>query len=255
MVFAGASNAKANAAEGELSRSLGNPPEKAAATGTSSIRRLARLCDEETQAGGKCWREWSRKNLNGVAPGLHFIVLRELTRKRSQERRIAMTRATIPTPAVLVLKAQTAEELMTANPISLRADASIPEALALMTDRGFTAAPVIDEAGRPIGVLSRTDVLIHEREQIRHAVSDEDVHAEGRRPRLEGFSKEIVDSTHVRDIMTPTIFTVNENSSAAEVVKRMCELKVHQVFVVDDDDSLVGVISALDIVRSLAPAP
>ncbi len=165
-----------------------------------------------------------------------------------------MTRATIPKPAVLFLNAQTAEELMVPNPISLRADATIPEALALMTDRGFTAAPVIDEAGRPIGVLSRTDVLIHEREQIRHAVSAEDVHAEGRRPRHEGFSKEIVDSTRVRDIMTPTIFTVNENSSAAEVVKRMCELKVHQLFVVDDDDSLVGVISALDIVRSLAPA-
>ncbi len=165
-----------------------------------------------------------------------------------------MTRATIPTPSVLVLKAQTAEELMTANPISLRADATIPEALALMTDRGFTAAPVIDEAGRPVGVLSRTDVLIHEREQLRHAMPAEEVHAEGRRPRHEGFSKEIVDSTRVRDIMTPTIFTVNESSSAAEVVKRMCELKVHQLFVVDDDDSLVGVISALDIVRSLAPA-
>jgi CBS domain-containing protein len=165
-----------------------------------------------------------------------------------------MTRATIPKPAVLVLNAQTAEELMAPNPISLRADATIPEALALMTDRGFTAAPVIDEAGRPIGVLSRTDVLIHEREQLRHAVPAEDVYAEGRRPRHEGFSIEIADSTRVRDIMTPTIFTVNENSSAAEVVKRMCELKVHQLFVVDDDDSLVGVIAALDIVRSLAPA-
>jgi len=165
-----------------------------------------------------------------------------------------MTRATIPKPAVLVLNAQTAEELMVPNPISLRADATIPEALALMTDRGFTAAPVIDEAGRPIGVLSRTDVLIHEREQIRHAVPAEDVYVEGGRPHREGFSIEVVDSARVRDIMTPTIFTVNQNSSAAEVVKRMCELKVHQLFVVDDDDSLVGVISALDIVRSLAPA-
>jgi CBS domain-containing protein len=165
-----------------------------------------------------------------------------------------MTRATIPTPAVRMLKAQTAEELMATNPISLRADATIPEALALMTDRGFSAAPVIEEAGRPIGVLSRTDVLIHEREQLRHAVPAEDVYVEGQRSRHEGFSIEIVDSTRVRDIMTPTIFTVNENSSAAEVVKRMCELKVHQLFVVDDDDSLVGVISALDIVRSLEPA-
>lgn len=165
-----------------------------------------------------------------------------------------MTRATIPPPAVLVLTAQTAEELMAPNPISLRADATIPEAVALMTDRGFTAAPVIDEAGRPIGVLSRTDVLVHEREQVRHALPAEDVYAKGRPSRHEGFSIEIADSTRIRDIMTPTVFTVNVNTSAADVVKRMCDLKVHQLFVVDDDDALVGVISALDIVRSLTQA-
>jgi CBS domain-containing protein len=165
-----------------------------------------------------------------------------------------MTRATVPPPAVLILTAQTAEELMAPNPISLRANATIPEALALMTDRGFSAAPVIDEAGRPIGVLSRTDVLVHEREQVRHALPVEDVYAEGRRSRHEGISIEIADSTPVSDIMTPTIFTVNVNTSAAVVDKPMCDLKVHQLFVVDDDDSLVGVISALDIVRSLTAA-
>jgi CBS domain-containing protein len=173
---------------------------------------------------------------------------------RSQERSIAMTRATVPPPAVLVLTAQTAEELMTPNPISLREDATIPEAMALMTDRGFSAAPVIDEAGRPVGVLSRTDVLIHEREQVRHALPADDVDVEGRRSRHESFSIEIADSTRVRDTMTPTIFTVNVNRPAAEVVKRLCDLNVHQLFVVDDDDSLVGVISALDIVRSLTQA-
>jgi len=165
-----------------------------------------------------------------------------------------MTRATIPAPSPLVLDAQTAEELMAPNPISLRVDATIPEAVALMTDRGFSAAPVIDEAGRPVGVLSRTDVLIHEREQIRHALPADDVSAEGGRSRHEGFSIEIADSTRVGDIMTPTIFTVNMTTPAADAVKRMCDLKVHQLFVVDDEDSLVGIISALDIVRRLAPA-
>jgi CBS domain-containing protein len=143
---------------------------------------------------------------------------------------------------------------MVPNPISLRDDATIPEAVALMTDRGFSAAPVIDEAGRPVGVLSRTDVLIHEREQVRHALPAEEVSPERRRARQEGYSIEIADSTLVRDIMTPAIFTVNVNTATADVVKRMCDLKVHQLFVVDDDDALVGVVAALDIVRSLTRA-
>jgi len=167
-----------------------------------------------------------------------------------------MSRATIPASPALVLAARTAEELMVPNPISVRDDATVPEAVALMTDRGFSAAPVIDEAGRPVGVLSRTDVLIHEREQVRHALPAEEYHPQGRsrHHRHEGFSIEIADSTLVRDIMTPTIFTVTTNTPAADVVKRMCELKVHHLFVVDDDDSLVGVISSLDIVRCLTPA-
>src|SRR5438477_13014141 len=77
--------------------------------------------------------------------------------------------ATVKLPALprLQLQAATAAELMTANPISLRADAGVREAIALMTDRGFTAAPVIDESGRAIGVVSVTDILIHNREYSR----------------------------------------------------------------------------------------
>lgn len=162
-----------------------------------------------------------------------------------------MSRAAVAAFPALVLEARTAEEMMMPNPISLRGDATVPEAVALMTDRGFSAAPVIDEAGRPIGVLSRTDVLIHEREQGRHAQQADEVYADRRHSRHEGFSIEIADSTSVADIMTPTIFTVSISTPAADVVRRMCELKVHQLFVVDQDNALVGVISALDIVRLL----
>src|SRR6516162_3471073 len=64
------------------------------------------------------------------------------------------------------LYAETAEELMTRNPVSIREEATIPEAVALLTDKGFSAAPVIDRAGRPVGVLSRADILVHDRERV-----------------------------------------------------------------------------------------
>src|SRR5262245_17034268 len=68
-------------------------------------------------------------------------------------------------PAPMILEGAIAEDLMTVNPISIHAGASVQEALAMMTDRGFSAAPVIDDAGRPVGVLSRTDLLVHQRER------------------------------------------------------------------------------------------
>ena len=65
--------------------------------------------------------------------------------------------------SALILDAATAQELMTPNPVALRADASIRDAVALLTDKGVSAAPVIDVAGRPVGVLSDSDIVVHER--------------------------------------------------------------------------------------------
>ena len=47
----------------------------------------------------------------------------------------------------LTLDTRTASDLMTASPVSLREGATFLEAVALLTDRGISAAPVIDEAG------------------------------------------------------------------------------------------------------------
>src|SRR5439155_19841289 len=104
----------------------------------------------------------------------------------------------------MMLDAATAEDLMTPNPISIHGSASVQEALALLTDRGFSAAPVIDDAGRPVGVLSRTDLLVHERERgAGAALVDETEWDMSPRRIHQGFSVEVVDPARVRDIMTP----------------------------------------------------
>src|SRR5437868_5016587 len=62
-----------------------------------------------------------------------------------------------------VLDAATAAELMTENPVSIPADMTVHEAAVVLTDREISAVPVIDEAGRPLGVLTHTDIVRHER--------------------------------------------------------------------------------------------
>src|SRR5260370_38351104 len=83
-----------------------------------------------------------------------------------------MTPSPHPTTAArLTLDAKTAAEMMTPNPLSVRGDATMAEIIALLVDKGFGAAPVIDEAGRPIGVVSRSHSLAHERETRTRDVS------------------------------------------------------------------------------------
>lgn len=130
------------------------------------------------------------------------------------------------------LESLVARDLMTANPVSIREDATIADAIRFLTEKGITGAVVIGGSGRPVGVVSDTDVLIHERERL------ETVH----RPDM-GF---------VRDVMTPAVFTVRPGTSVRQIAQQMAALNVHRLFVVDDDDVVVGVVTALDIVRRIS---
>lgn len=153
----------------------------------------------------------------------------------------------------LTLHALTASELMTTNPVSIREDASVREALALLTDKGYSAAPVIDEAGRPVGVLSRTDLLLHQREEVtQHQPAIESSRRREEREHIpEGFQVEEVDRSRVREVMTPLVFAVAPDAPAAEVVRQLVRLKIHRLFVVDDAGILIGVISSIDLLRHL----
>ena len=125
----------------------------------------------------------------------------------------------------LTLEAETAQDLMTPNPVSISENASILDAASVLSNREFSALAVINEAGRPVGVLSRTDIVRREAKPT--------------------------SATHVRDIMTPTVVSVKPDDPAWEVIAKMAAFKIHRLFVVDRTGVLVGVISAFDIVRKL----
>jgi CBS domain-containing protein len=154
----------------------------------------------------------------------------------------------------VTLKARTAADLMTPNPLSLRDDVPLKEAIAFLVDRDVSGAAVIDDAGRPVGVLTQTDVLIHDREQVEH-VEPPDNEYRDPLPRSwwERFQVERVDLTPVRDVMTPAVFCVALSAPVWEVVSLMRDLNVHRLFVVDEDGVLVGVVTVMDVLRHLAP--
>jgi CBS domain-containing protein len=130
---------------------------------------------------------------------------------------------------------------MTPGPVSLRDDATVPEAVALLMDKGFRAAPVIDAAGHPVGVLSQTDILAHGRGRPTYkAVLDD-----------EG---PIADAARVRDLMTPAVFSIAPDAPAAKVVEELLALNVHRLFVVGPDGVLAGVITARDVLHHLGPS-
>ncbi len=154
--------------------------------------------------------------------------------------------------AQVILHAETAAELMTPNPISLRDTATIREAVKLLTGRGFSAAPVIDAAGRPVGVLSRTDLLVRNGELAE--TMDPLVGLNEERVDLTLESGADLDAALVRDHMTPVVFSVTPETPAQRVIDDMLSLHVHRLFVVDKAGVLVGVIAMVDILKYLRTA-
>jgi predicted transcriptional regulator len=119
---------------------------------------------------------------------------------------------------------------MTRNPLSISEVATLREAAVFLTSKDISAAPVINEAGRPVGVISLADIVrcVHVSE-----VSD---------TRL---------PLTVREVMTPVVFFVRPDTPVANVVNDLLDCAVHRLFVVDDNEVLIGVISTLDLLRHL----
>ena len=159
----------------------------------------------------------------------------------------------------LMLTVATAQDLMTPNPVSLSDKATLREAAAVLTEREISAVRVIDDAGRPVGVLSRADIVRHDRENVHYLAPAPEYYEQGEltlssgETLTKGFQVQSVERTAVREVMTPTVISVPPNATASRVVGDMLAFKVHRVFVVDDSGVLIGVISTFDILRQLRP--
>jgi CBS domain-containing protein len=159
-------------------------------------------------------------------------------------------------PIRVVLQAASAADLMTPNPVSIVAEVSVAQAAAFLTDNGFGAAPVIDAAGRPVGVVSRSDIVLRDRESIPSASRSFGHEAPASHGPCTITWTDIVDGDlmQVSDIMTPVVFTVTPQTPALKVIEEMLARKIHRLFVVDGNGTLVGIISAVDVLRHLGPA-
>jgi CBS domain-containing protein len=141
----------------------------------------------------------------------------------------------------LVLDAETAADLMTSDPVSIREDADLAHAIEVLTRKDINAVPVLDGSGRAVGVLSRTDIIRFFRET--GGWSSLASQRPGKAPNS---------WPAVREVMTPALLSVALPTTAVEVVARLLGLgNVQQLFVLDEAGVVVGVIRARDVLRRL----
>lgn len=154
---------------------------------------------------------------------------------------------TRPEPPQLVAADRTAiTDVMTVDVVTVRADLSIERLAELFLDQGLSRVAVVDELGRPIGVVSKTDLVIDA-----HTRGDTEVSQRGVRERGQHVHEV---SALVRDIMTPVAFTLPASASLGDAARRLLADNVHAAPVVAPDGHVIGHLSATDIMAWVAGA-
>lgn len=69
---------------------------------------------------------------------------------------------------LLTLGAKTAADLMVPHIVSVPGTATLPEAVALLTEQRISAVPVLDGNGQAVGVLSLSDIVGHDCQTYTH---------------------------------------------------------------------------------------
>jgi CBS-domain-containing membrane protein len=123
--------------------------------------------------------------------------------------------------------------LMTANVVCVSPDVGVAEVARLLTEKGVSGLPVVDESGHPVGVVSRTDLV---RLQVLG----------------EGPAGKLVHGAETAaDLMTPVTFSLREHASVAQAAALMAFEGIHRVPIVSDANRVVGILSATDVMRWL----
>ncbi len=151
----------------------------------------------------------------------------------------------------------TAIDLMSGDPVAyLRGDQSVGEAARFLLERGMTGAPVEDERGSPIGVLTLTDIARLGGRTLR-AKDDEACAVEewfdelGERQGLGSIPSRAFRKLQVREAMSSGLRTVRLDQPLAEVLDALLEGPYRRVFVRDPGGTLVGVVGLVDVVRAV----
>jgi CBS domain-containing membrane protein len=137
----------------------------------------------------------------------------------------------------MMLRSLVVADLMTHSPLAFEKQMPIPKAAALLQFNGLDAAPVIDEHRRLVGIVTSASCAAWEEFSLRSAPH--------------GFSLEELDSTPLWEISSPIIESVREDGPADEVIDRLAERRARRIYVVNDRDELVGVVSVADLIRHL----
>lgn len=141
-----------------------------------------------------------------------------------------------------------AKDVMTAKVVTVSPDHSVRHAARIMLDNHVSGLPVVDDAGRLVGLISEGDMLRRSELGLGGMALPEQQPG-AREERATTYVR--AHSWRVSDVMTPDPVIVDETASLARIATLMEERGIKRVPVVRDG-VLVGIVSRADLLHAVA---
>ncbi len=144
-----------------------------------------------------------------------------------------------------------ARDIMTTDVAAVTPETTVEELARLLMEKDISGAPVIDNAGRLIGIVTEHDLIKKERRlHIPTVVQifDAFIYLESSK-RFEEDLKKMV-AKKVADIYTKDVVTVGEDSTVTEIATIMTDKDIHLLPVMKDGE-MVGIVGKKDILKAM----
>ena len=145
-----------------------------------------------------------------------------------------------------------AEDIMNPDVLTVREEMLVRDLALFLTEHEISGAPVIDRHGRPVGVVSETDVVSVDRAGRKDG---EDPASYYRRAFENRSSLEAIrglrieeETLTVADIMTPIVISVGRDMPVSRIARLMLQDHIHRV-IVRDGESIAGIVTSFDMLR------
>jgi CBS domain-containing protein len=138
-------------------------------------------------------------------------------------------------------------DVMTSTVVTCRPEATFQQLVGLMLDHGISGIPVVDAAGRPIGIVTEADLVSKEAFGGRRRLLEvaDDVVA----GRAENIWAAKARAMTAADLMTAPVRTVGLDDLVRLAAARMVSTGIKRLPVIDDDGRVVGIVSRSDVLR------
>lgn len=143
-------------------------------------------------------------------------------------------------------------DVMNRKVVSVSANDLMSEAAGRIVEYSISGVPVVDDAGRCVGVLSASDFTRRERERDSQGHLPSNNVQEVLVQDFPGgaYHVEEVIEDRVANHMTAAVQTISPESTLLQAARCMCLEHVHRLIVVDGSNRPIGVLSTLDVLAA-----